>query len=277
MSNNLYGNSDKKLNELEKSQERLNKLSIEYNPLMQIKKDLGVVTKKDEIDEENARTLLEIKHLNQEYGEKRRIVEAGIIYDYCLGHDYCLLPITEYRSDLPEKSLKAIEEFITENKISLAHNRDNFFILAPRKYFYKNNMDTSNVAFNIYYMDEYIRQPKPRQKMVEVYGSNFNRSLFSPLIEMFTLRSSNERLNFIGKLIVSGIAIAIAGVVSLSAILAQDFNINSEFVIFIGSFLALMFYWIGREYNKVFKDRVYIYRLQDPSRAMRNREYIIEL
>lgn len=191
MSKKLYSNSDKKIQELKNSKERVSQLSIEYDPRNQVKKDLQIQTYQDEIDMRNTGKLIEITNLEDKFAGRRVVDNVGI-FEFCVKNNYTLLPISHYRSELSDKSLDAILKFKEDNKIDLNQNRDNFFILAPRKYFKYKNLDLANAAFNIYYQDGFERFPKITGNLVEIYGSNFENSFAYPLNEMSTVSNSGK-------------------------------------------------------------------------------------
>lgn len=202
MGNSLYKNTNRKEDEYAKSKKSLEKLSIEYNPLNRIKKDLGLSTLKEEQDLSNLKDSLEVSLLKNKFSE-RKVVSGIDVLEYCVGNDYTLRPIREYRAELSEKCLKSIEVFVKETGIDLPNYKDNFFILAPRKYFKKDNLDVENVAFNIYYRDGFSTHIKNGDKIVEIYGSDFKSSFFSPLSEVNNVRTTNESFYTLGFLIIS--------------------------------------------------------------------------
>lgn len=175
----LYSDKDKKLEELKSSEKRV--LNIEYNPKVQLKKDLGFKTRQEEIDEDNFSELMYHKQISEKYNNRRTVV-AHDIYYYSLCNNYIIRPLYDYKSELTEPALEAILEFCKEKNLTPMNERSNFFVLAPRKYFEKENMDISNVAFNIYYKNGYDdRYPNPGDMLIEIYGSDFEYSFWSPL------------------------------------------------------------------------------------------------
>lgn len=115
---NLYTNSDENLKEMRESNKRLTQLSIEYDPLNEIKKDLKITTVQDQKDFQNTRKLREFMTIQDKF-EGRRVVPTEDIIEYCLSNNYTIQNISEYRSEITRKALEAIGEFSKENKIKI--------------------------------------------------------------------------------------------------------------------------------------------------------------
>lgn len=189
----LYSDKDKKLKELKSSEKRI--LSIEYNPKVQLKKDLGFKTRQEEIDEKNLRELMNHKQVSQEFNNRESVVAKDIYY-YGLCNNYIIKPLYEYKSELTDKAVDAILEFCKEKGLEASNEKGNFFVLAPRKYFKKENMDISNVAFNVYYKKGYnSKYPDIDDTLIEIYGSDFSYSMFAPLRKIRDIETSKEGVN----------------------------------------------------------------------------------
>lgn len=269
----LYSKNEKRVNELSESQKRVERLSIEYNPLNQIRKDLQLSTYKDEKDMNNMRELLTVQMLAKKFGTDKRIVMLDSIIQYCIMNNYSFRKISEYRSELTDKSLEAIQKFTQENNIDIRNSRDNFYILAPLKYFNKDNMDLSNVSFNIYYRDGYINVPKLDDNFVEIYGSDFNYSKNGVFNEIFNGSSSNERLFSKSYLIL----MIITTFLFFCAYLVLVFNcgVGKSFLVSYNVAMITLYLMLLYRYNKEFGNKEYISKINYIDQVLNNGKFKI--
>ena len=145
----LHRNTERKKLLAEQACKKIETLSLEYNPLNIIKNDLGIT---NVVEEEAFKLYANIKEINileSRYG--KRVIDRKDLAHFVLSSNMVLRDIREYKSELSEEVLEAIKDFTEKNGIDLKYFSDNFKILAPKKYFKKNNRDITNVAHNIYY------------------------------------------------------------------------------------------------------------------------------
>ena len=186
----LHRNTERKKLLAEQAGKKIETLSLEYNPLNIIKNDLGIT---NVVEEEAFKLYANIKEINileSQYG--KRVIDRKDLAHFVLSSNMVLRDIREYKSELSEEVLEAIKDFTEKNGIDLKYFSGNFKILAPKKYFKKNNRDITNVAHNIYY------KPTERggydvDKYVEVYGSDFKYGLFSPIMESVAINTDKEK------------------------------------------------------------------------------------
>ena len=259
MGDNLYSKSNKRESELLKSKESLQRLSIDYNPLNSVKQDLGLRTYQEELDLENTKRLLETELLKKKFSN-RRVVEGEDVIEYCVTNDYTILPVRRYRSTLSDKCLQSIQDFVNETGIDLQNYKDNFFILAPRKYFESENMDLSNVAFNIYYRDGYSSSINVGDKLTEIYGSDFKSSFFAPLMEIMRVDSTKGTELFTRGVMFASVLLLLFFFVIVSAfsLLGDNGGISKDGMIvynILQLFLTMLFI---RRYKKEFLNKKYI-------------------
>ena len=261
MGSNLYSKSNKRESELLKSKESLQRLSIDYNPLNSVKQDLGLMTYQEELDLENTKRLLETELLKKKFSN-RRVVEGEDVIEYCVANDYTILPVSRYRSTLSDKCLQSIKDFVSETGIDLPNYKDNFFILAPRKFFEKDNLDLGNVAFNIYYRDGYTRTVDITDKLTEIYGSDFKNSFFAPINEIMRVDSKKQNLYARGGIIMS--AVMFVCFFAVTCIVAfTGGGIVKDMMIFYNIVQLFIGYIILRRYRHEFGDKGYIKRIYD--------------
>ena len=127
----LYRNTERKKLLAEQAGKKVQALSLEYNPLNIIKKDLGITN----IVEGEAFKLYannkEIELLESQYG--KRVIDRKDLAHFILSSNMVLRDIREYKSELSEEVLEAIKDFTEKNGIDLKYFSDNFKILAPKK------------------------------------------------------------------------------------------------------------------------------------------------
>lgn len=173
----LYKNYNQKEEESVALKNRISTLSIEYNPLNQVKRDLGITNPVELKDMADFKDLMEIEELKNKFKGVKRVLKAEEIYSFCFNSDCILVPIQDYTSSFSDKALLAIENFSKMNNIDLSRNKYNFYVLCPLKYINEDNEDLSNVIFNIYYKDHYVSDvPKDSEYLMEVYGSDLKYS-----------------------------------------------------------------------------------------------------
>ena len=260
----LYRNTERKKLLAEQANKKIETLSLEYNPLNVIKKDLGITN----VVEEEAFKLYanskEIDLLESQY--RKRVIDRKDLAHFVLSSNMVLRDIREYKSELSVEVLKAIKDFADENGINLKYFSDNFKILAPKKYFKKNNRDLTNVAHNIYY------KPTERggydvDKYIEVYGSDFKYDLFSPIKESVAVSTDKEK-NLSHGIIALTI---IFNIVMLIALL-MDRNIGSLYILMflIGNVVFGILFNIN--YRYIFRNKDYLNNLHDIKQTLRTGE-----
>ena len=186
----LHRNTERKKLLVEQAGKKIETLSLEYNPLNIIKNDLGIT---NVVEEEAFKLYANIKEINileSQYG--KRVIDRKDLAHFVLSSNMVLRDIREYKSELSEEVLEAIKDFTEKNGIDLKYFSGNFKILAPKKYFKKNNRDITNVAHNIYYKPT-ERGGHDVDKYVEVYGSDFKYGLFSPIMESVAINTYKEK------------------------------------------------------------------------------------
>ena len=186
----LHRNTERKKLLVEQAGKKIETLSLEYNPLNIIKNDLGIT---NVVEEEAFKLYANIKEINileSQYG--KRVIDRKDLAHFVLSSNMVLRDIREYKSELSEEVLEAIKDFTEKNGIDLKYFSGNFKILAPKKYFKKNNRDITNVAHNIYYKPT-ERGGHDVDKYVEVYGSDFKYDLFSPIMESVAINTYKEK------------------------------------------------------------------------------------
>jgi len=173
----LYKDYNQRVEESIALKNRISTLSIEYNPLNQVKRDLGITNPVELKDMADFRDLMETEKLRNKFKCVKRILKAEEIYDFCFNSDCILVPIQDYTSSFSDKALLAIDNFSKMNNIDLSKNKYNFYVLCPLKYINENNEDLSNVTFNIYYKAHYVSDvPRKDEYLMEVYGSDLKYS-----------------------------------------------------------------------------------------------------
>lgn len=270
MKNKLYSHVDRQEHIQQESYDRVIKGSIEYDPMNQIKKDLGLRTYKDEIDQENLNAYLKKVEIQKDFGGSRRIVDVETILDFCVGNGYTIQSIRRYRSDLTSNALKAISDFAIEQKFDVSKNKDNFLILAPRSNFKKDNIATDNIEFNIYYRPTYSENVQQGDNLIEVYGSNFNEVLFSPIVRI--LNTSSEKDNLYSK----GTLLILMGFVIFSFIVLLFTPIGVGFLLFFNVVSLVLWLNLIIKYKKEFGDIQYINRI-DSIRTFVNEGYSLKI
>lgn len=260
----LYRNTERKKLLAEQANKKIETLSLEYNPLNVIKKDLGITN----VVEEEAFKLYanskEIDLLESQY--RKRVIDRKDLAHFVLSSNMVLRDIREYKSELSVEVLKAIKDFADENGIDLKYFSDNFKILAPKKYFKKNNRDISNVVHNIYYKPT-ERGGHDVDKYIEVYGSDFKYDLFSPIKESVAV-STNKEKNLSHGIIILTIIFNIVMLI----LFTMSINIDSLYTL---TFLMgnLVFYVLFNiNYHIIFNNKNYIDNLSDIKQTLRTGE-----
>ena len=260
----LHRNTERKKLLAEQAGKKIETLSLEYNPLNIIKNDLGIT---NVVEEEAFKLYANIKEINileSQYG--KRVIDRKDLAHFVLSSNMVLRDIREYKSELSEEVLEAIKDFTEKNGIDLKYFSDNFKILAPKKYFKKNNRDLTNVAHNIYY------KPTERggydvDKYVEVYGSDFKYDLFSPIMESVAINTDKEK-NLSHGIILFTIIFNIVMLI----VLLMNRNIDSLYILMflIGNIVFGILFNIN--YRIIFYNKNYTDNLRDIKETLRTGE-----
>ena len=260
----LYRNTERKKLLTEQANKKIETLSLEYNPLNVIKKDLGITN----VVEEEAFKLYanskEIDLLESQY--RKRVIDRKDLAHFVLSSNMVLRDIREYKSELSVEVLKAIKDFADENGINLKYFSDNFKILAPKKYFKKNNRDISNVVHNIYYKPT-ERGGHDVDKYIEVYGSDFKYDLFSPIKESVAV-STNKEKNLSHGIIILTIIFNIVMLIGL----LMDRNIDSLYILMFLMGNLVFYVLFNINYHIIFNNKNYIDNLSDIKQTLRTGE-----
>ena len=260
----LHRNTERKKLLAEQAGKKIEALSLEYNPLNITKNDLGITNVVEEEAYKLYASIKEINLLESRYG--KRVIDRRDLAHFVLSSNMVLRDIREYKSELSEEVLKAIKDFADKNDIDLKYFSDNFKILAPKKYFKKNNRDLTNVAHNIYY------KPTERggydvDKYIEVYGSDFKYDLFSPIKESAAVSTDKEK-NLSHGIIVLTIFFNIVMLI----VLLMNRNIDSLYILMflIGNIVFGILFNIN--YRIIFYNKNYTDNLRDIKETLRTGE-----
>ena len=265
----LYRNTERKKLLAEQAGKKIETLSLEYNPLNTIKKDLGITNVVEEEAYKLYASIKEINLLESRYG--KRVIDRRDLAHFVLSSNMVLRDIREYKSELSEEVLKAIKDFAEKNGIDLKYFSDNFKILAPKKYFKKNNRDISNVTHNIYYKPT-ERGGHDVDKYIEVYGSDFKYDLFSPIKESVAVSTDKEK-----NLSHGIIALTIIFNIVMLIVLLMNRNIDSFYTLMflVGNLIFYVLFNIN--YRNIFNNKNYIDNLSDIKQTLRTGEGKIQL
>ena len=265
----LYRNTERKKLLAEQAGKKIETLSLEYNPLNTIKKDLGITNVVEEEAYKLYASIKEINLLESRYG--KRVIDRRDLAHFVLSSNMVLRDIREYKSELSEEVLKAIKDFADKNGIDLKYFSDNFKILAPKKYFKKNNRDISNVTHNIYYKPT-ERGGHDVDKYIEVYGSDFKYDLFSPIKESVAVSTDKEK-----NLSHGIIALTIIFNIVMLIVLLMNRNIDSFYTLMflVGNLIFYVLFNIN--YRNIFHNKNYLNNLHDIKQTLRTGEGKIQL
>ena len=260
----LHRNTERKKLLAEQAGKKIEALSLEYNPLNIIKNDLGITNVVEEEAYKLYASIKEINLLESRYG--KRVIDRRDLAHFVLSSNMVLRDIREYKSELSEEVLKAIKDFADKNDIDLKYFSDNFKILAPKKYFKKNNRDISNVTHNIYYKPT-ERGGHDVDKYIEVYGSDFKYDLFSPFMESVSVSTNKDRNLTHG---ITALTL-IFNIVMLFLVIMSG-NINAFYVLMflIGNLVFGILFNIN--YRIIFYNKNYTDNLRDIKETLRTGE-----
>ena len=260
----LHRNTERKKLLAEQAGKKIEALSLEYNPLNIIKNDLGITNVVEEEAYKLYASIKEINLLESRYG--KRVIDRRDLAHFVLSSNMVLRDIREYKSELSEEVLKAIKDFADKNDIDLKYFSDNFKILAPKKYFKKNNRDISNVTHNIYYKPT-ERGGHDVDKYIEVYGSDFKYDLFSPFMESVSVSTNKDRNLAHG---ITALTL-IFNIVMLFLVIMSG-NINAFYVLMflIGNLVFGILFNIN--YRIIFYNKNYTDNLRDIKETLRTGE-----
>lgn len=260
----LYRNTERKKLLAEQAGKKIKTLSLEYNPLNTIKKDLSITNVVEEEAFKLYANSIEIELLESHYG--KRVIDRKDLAHFILSSNMVLRDIREYKSELSEEVLEAIKDFTEKNGIDLKYFSGNFKILAPKKYFKKDNRDLTNVAHNIYY------KPTERggydvDKYIEVYGSDFKYDLFSPIMESVSVSTNKDR-----NLAHGIIALTLIFNIVMLFLVIMSGNINAFYVLMflIGNLVFGILFNIN--YRIIFYNKNYTDNLRDIKETLRTGE-----
>ena len=260
----LYRNTERKKLLAEQANKKIETLSLEYNPLNIIKKDLGITN----VVEGEAFKLYannkEIELLESQYG--KRVIDRKDLAHFILSSNMVLRDIREYKSELSEEVLEAIKDFTEKNGIDLKYFSDNFKILAPKKYFKKDNRDLTNVAHNIYYKPT-ERGGHDVDKYIEVYGSDFKYDLFSPFMESVSVSTNKDR-NLAHGIISLNIIFNIVSI--LVGIISKNIDVFYLLMFLVGNLVFGIAFNIN--YRNIFYNKNYTDNLYDIKETLRTGE-----
>lgn len=265
----LHRNTERKKLLVEQAGKKIETLSLEYNPLNIIKNDLGIT---NVVEEEAFKLYANIKEINileSQYG--KRVIDRKDLAHFVLSSNMVLRDIREYKSELSEEVLEAIKDFTEKNGIDLKYFSGNFKVLAPKKYFKKNNRDITNVAHNIYYKPT-ERGGHDVDKYVEVYGSDFKYDLFSPIKESAAVNTDREK-NLSHGIIILTIFFNI--VMLILFIMSRNIDSFYTLMFLVGNLLFYTLFNIN--YRNIFHNKNYLNNLHDIKQTLRTGEGKIRL